>query len=466
MTERILDTLARDIRVGIFFCILLAVRYWRHRMPHSALKALWIFFFLQLAVPIRIPIPILKSAPVPPGAVIPAAVIHLTAEQPYAPIEPVPQKSLWGISEILLAVWVLGVLALALRAVAQLVLFRKQLKACTRVDQYVFTLPAGSVPFTLGIVRPKIYLPEGLTVRQREFILQHEWGHIRNLDTFFKPVVYIIAVLHWYNPLAWAAYRAFAQDLEMACDEYVVASLPQNQRLAYAQTLLDVLSGCTRNSFCVNAFGGSSVQTVKRRATNMMECKPYKRSLVLALVLLAALCSCAKVESIDTVKPTSVESASAGNAAMVSEEKSAGESTARVTRQEDEPEAIFSFSYVPAALEGNPFQIIDFGSDAKRTCMRAAVPDSSEYVMVLCSNEGTDTIDLSAAVPSDARQGAAVQIPYDAVRFAQDAFRFEYTLPKEGDTVLYFNEKGKDYFVIGTFPLDELAKVADSVAVP
>lgn len=121
---------------------------------------------------------------------------------------------------------------------------------------------------------------------------------------------------------------------------------------------------------------------------------------------------------------------------------------------------------MPAALEGNPFQIIDFGSDAKRTCMRVAAPDSSEYVMVLCSNEDTDTIDLSAAVPSDARQGAAVQIPYDAVRFAQDAFRFESTLPKEGDTVLYFNEKGNDYFVIGTFPLDELVKVTDSVATP
>lgn len=464
MTERILDTLARDIRIGIFFGILLVVRHWWHRKPHTALKALWILFFFQLLVPVRIPIPILKSSPVPQGMTVTDAVIHLTAEQTYAPIETASRKALWGIPEMILVVWALGILALALRAFVQLFLLRKQLKECTQVDRYVYHLPAGSMPFTLGIVHPRIYLPAGLTSQQRKFILQHEWGHIRNLDTFLKPAVYIIVVLHWYNPLAWVAYRAFTEDLEMACDECVVATMPQKQKLVYAQTLFDVLSEYTQNHFCVNAFGGNSVQTVKRRVTNMMECKPRKCGLFLALVLLVALCSCAKVESIETSEPNSVENTSVESTAVESEEGTGEESAGRENSQKNELDAISSISYLPAELENETLQVYDFGSEANRVCLRKATSDSSEYVMVLWSDEGSDTVDLNAVVPSDARGGAASVIPYDAIQFAQDAHRYESNLPKDGDTVLYFNENGTDYFVYGTFPLDELVKVADGVS--
>lgn len=461
MTERIVDTLARDLRIGIFFGILLVVRQVWRRKPHAALKALWILFFLQLAVPVRIPVPVLRSTPVQRETPIPDAVLRLTAEPAYAVPEPARPDFLWGIPELLLLVWGLGVAVLALRAAVRFFLLRRQLKGCIQVDRDVFSLPAGSVPFTLGILHPEIYLPAGLTSRQRKIILQHERAHIRNGDTLLKPAVYLVVVLHWYNPLAWAAYRAFAADLEMACDESVVASVPRAQRLAYAQALLEVLSVDTQNHFCVNAFGGGSVQTVKRRVTNMMECKPHKRGVFLALVLLVAFCTCARAESVGTNSP-----GPAASSAAESETDAAGEAGKPEEDQQEERTAASSVSYLPAALEDAPLQAYDFGSDAHRSCLREATSDSREYLVVLWSDEGTDTVDLRGAVPSDARQGAASEISCDAIRFAPDALRYESNLPKQDDTILYFNEKGKDYFVYGTFPLEELEKVADGVSVP
>lgn len=467
MTELIADTLGRDIRIGIFFGILLVVRRWWRRKPHAALKALWLLFFFQLLVPIRIPVPVVQSAPAQRGRALSGAVLRLAAEPAYAAPESTSPNAVGEISEVLLLVWGLGVAVLALRAAARLFLLRKKLKGCTRVDRHLFRLPAGSVPFTLGILHPKIYLPAGLTASQRKIILQHERAHIRQGDTLFKPVVYLIVVLHWYNPLAWAAYRAFAADLEMACDESVVASMPQRQRLAYAQTLFEVLSADTQNHFCVNAFGGGSVQTVKRRVTNMMECKPHKRGGFLALILLVALCSCASAEPVGTSGPDPAEQTVAESTAIQPERDTAGESAGgKGGQQEEEMQAMSSVSYLPAALEEAPLQAYDFGSDAHRTCLRAATSDSGEYLMVLWSDEGRDTVDLRGAVPADARQGAASEIACDAVRFAADARRYESNLPKQGDTLLYFNEKGKDYFVYGTFPLEELEKVADGVSVP
>lgn len=461
MTEQIIDTLARDLRVGIFFVILLVLRQGWRRKPHAALKALWVVFFFQLAFPIRIPVPVLQSPAAPRQNPVTGAVLHLAAEQPYTPPEPAAARAFWGTAQLLVLIWAVGVAVLALRAFARLFFLRKKLKGCPRMGRQVFLLPAGSVPFTLGILHPRIYLPAGLTGSQRKLILRHEEAHIRNLDTLLKPAVYLVVLWHWYNPLAWLAWRAFSADLEMACDEAVVASMPPGQRLAYAETLFEVLSGCTQNAFCVNALGGGPVQTVKRRVTNMMECTPHKRGGVLALVLLVALCSCARAETVGNSGPDP----SASPASAV-EAEPAGISAKADDGQEAEVQAIASVSYLPAALEEQPLQAYDFGSDANRFCLRKATPDSSEYVVVLWSDAGTDAVDLGAAVPSGARQGTASEISRDAIRFARDAGRYENNLPKDGDTVLYFTEKGSDYFVYGTFPLEELVKVANGVSVP
>ena len=59
-----------------------------------------------------------------------------------------------------------------------------------------------TAPFTLGILRPRVYLPDDLQGTARRAVLLHEQTHIRRRDPLVKPLFYAVVCLHWFNPLA------------------------------------------------------------------------------------------------------------------------------------------------------------------------------------------------------------------------------------------------------------------------
>ena len=95
-----------------------------------------------------------------------------------------------------------------------------------------------TAPFTLGILRPRVYLPDDLQGTARQAVLLHEQTHIRRRDPLTKPLFYAVACLHWFNPLAWLAFCAFERDMEAACDEAAVRGRPLPERNAYCESLL------------------------------------------------------------------------------------------------------------------------------------------------------------------------------------------------------------------------------------
>ena len=95
-----------------------------------------------------------------------------------------------------------------------------------------------AAPFTLGILRPRIYLPDSLQGATRQAVLLHEQTHICRGDPLTKPLFYAAVCLHWFNPLAWLAFRGFERDMEAACDEAAVQGRPLPERNAYCETLL------------------------------------------------------------------------------------------------------------------------------------------------------------------------------------------------------------------------------------
>lgn len=93
-------------------------------------------------------------------------------------------------------------------------------------------------PFILGIVRPKIYLPSGITREQMLCILAHEQAHVERLDHCLKPFGWLLLSVYWFHPLVWIAYMLFCRDLEFACDEKVVGGMDLDGRKAYSHALL------------------------------------------------------------------------------------------------------------------------------------------------------------------------------------------------------------------------------------
>ena len=138
----------------------------------------------------------------------------------------------------LAAVWLVGVLVLAVRGgIGYLKLKRCVALACKTPDG-CYGGACVPTPFTLGFVRPRIYLPDSLQGPARQAVLLHERTHIRRRDPLVKPLFYAVVCLHWFNPLAWLALRAFEHDMEAACDEAAVQGCTLAERSTYCESLL------------------------------------------------------------------------------------------------------------------------------------------------------------------------------------------------------------------------------------
>src|SRR5436853_2959085 len=72
----------------------------------------------------------------------------------------------------------------------------------------------GSMPMTFGILHPTIFLPACAarwTEERRRLVLLHELAHVRRGDAATHLLARIALSLHWWNPLAWTAWRKFLQ---------------------------------------------------------------------------------------------------------------------------------------------------------------------------------------------------------------------------------------------------------------
>lgn len=109
-------------------------------------------------------------------------------------------------------------------------------------------------PCVIGVLRPKIYLPEECSRESIPFILAHEKAHIERFDNFWKVLGYLSLAIHWFNPMVWVAYSLFCSDIEFACDERVVSELEKEARKKYAHTILMQATDKEHSAFS-SAFG-------------------------------------------------------------------------------------------------------------------------------------------------------------------------------------------------------------------
>lgn len=166
----------------------------------------------------------------PPEGVGPAV------PQPEAPA-PFPWQA------VLAGVWLAGAVTMAGCGLISYLRLRRRLFDAIRAPDGAWEHPAVDSPFILGMLRPRIYLPAGLTGRPRQFILCHERAHLRRLDHIVKPVCWAALALHWFNPLVWAAYLLMSRDIEAACDEAVIRHLGSQVKADYSTTLLALATG-------------------------------------------------------------------------------------------------------------------------------------------------------------------------------------------------------------------------------
>jgi len=130
-----------------------------------------------------------------------------------------------------------------------------------------------SAPFTYGIIRPIIILPKSLDFdneQQLDYILAHEFAHIKSFDTLKKLLLAAAVCTHWFNPAVWVMYIAANRDMELSCDNYVVSKSEYCSKADYALTLIKLEEKkYSFNPFC-SYFSRNSAE---ERITAVMKAK-------------------------------------------------------------------------------------------------------------------------------------------------------------------------------------------------
>ncbi len=139
-----------------------------------------------------------------------------------------------------------------------------------------------SAPLTYGILRPVILVPtstEWENTASLQYVLEHEYVHIRRFDSIKKIALIIVLCVHWFNPLVWAMYILANRDIELSCDEAVVRLFGENKKATYARVLISMEE--TRNGLTplCNNF---SKNAIEERITAIMK---IKKNTICSLIL-------------------------------------------------------------------------------------------------------------------------------------------------------------------------------------
>lgn len=281
-------------QAGLIALAVMAVRPLLRRAPRRAVCMLWLLVALRLLLPARLTVESPVSLQQPESPPIQAYQELRQQEKVYVSAPPERRLEMAGpaaaqgfaLLDQLPAIWLTGVGCMALYMALSLLRMRWRLRAAPRIQDNVYRCTDWSTPFVLGVLAPRIYVPE--TVSEQDFpqVLAHERCHIRRWDHVWKPLAFLLLAVNWFNPVLWAAYVLLGRDMERACDEMVLKNATPIQRAAYSRALVACAAQPKMAAVCPLAFGEVAV---KERVKNVLNYKKPALWAVILLVVAAAI---------------------------------------------------------------------------------------------------------------------------------------------------------------------------------
>jgi len=185
-------------------------------------------------------------------------------------------------------VWLAGITVMVAYGVISYFVLKHKMRNAACVEANIYEANNIKSPFVLGFFSPKIYLPFGLSEKERGYILLHEQTHIRRRDHIVKFMAYFVLCLHWFNPLAWVAFLLMGVDMEMSCDERVLKEMGGETKKDYSLSLLSLATERRLIGNSPLAFGEGSV---KGRIKNVLNFKKPSRIIIAAAMALVLVLS-------------------------------------------------------------------------------------------------------------------------------------------------------------------------------
>lgn len=305
MAEGFLTLVNRGLSAGWLVLAVIAARFLLKKAPRWAVCALWGLVALRLLCPFspESPLSLIPDAqPVSPEAVwntVPAVEMAPDAtEAPVSPVleavlpdglpvSPTPAQEIVAAASIL---WCAGLAGMALYTLVSYRRLSRRVKGAVRIDGNLYQGAAIPTPFVLGVLRPRIYLPNSLSREDMPYVIAHERAHIRRRDPLWKALGFGLLCIYWFQPLLWLGYALFCRDMELACDEKVASALSPSHRANYSQALLNCSAGRRFLAACPVAFGEVGVKERVKRVLSFR--RPTLRAVLAAVLICAVIAVC------------------------------------------------------------------------------------------------------------------------------------------------------------------------------
>ena len=219
-------------------------------------------------------------------------------------VEPGESVTIINIDRIVLCIWLGGTIILLGYFITVLAVYRHKLKKSRREYDNLALLDkckeqldikrmfrvyyADTTPMLIGLFKPAIYVPEGLSEAELEATLLHELNHMKHLDVLWSAIATLVLCVNWFNPIIWLSFFMFKRDLEVYCDERTLRYAEDKQ--SYALLLLKTATARKERFLLGTTSLQSGKADVKRRIRFMANFKkPSIVVIVIAVVLVGVI---------------------------------------------------------------------------------------------------------------------------------------------------------------------------------
>ena len=301
MDQLFLSILNMSITASYVILFVILIRLLLKRLPKAYSYGLWLIVMVRLLVPFSISslfsmIPAntkvipkdIVYAPKPEiqsGIAVVDGVVNnsLPAAATTASVNPI---QIWIF--IGRCIWLAGILILLIYSIITTLKLVGNLKSSKHLRDNIYTTNQFETPFVFGLLRPKIYIPFGLSETEHSYIVKHEETHIKRYDHIIKFTFFIATSIHWFNPLVWLAFHLMTKDMELCCDEKVIVQMGNDIKKDYSHSLLSLSSDRRIIGSPPLAFGG---ENIKQRIKNIINYKKpgFWANLVGSVVIVVAV---------------------------------------------------------------------------------------------------------------------------------------------------------------------------------
>ena len=120
----------------------------------------------------------------------------------------------------------------------------------SRIPIYIYN--GFKSPCILGVIKPKIYIPEHVLntsdSNALSHIFLHELIHYKRKDLVYNFLGIIAISIHWFNPVVWFAINKMKICREFACDAGVLEVIGENEFVEYGMTLINLSKVFSNNN--------------------------------------------------------------------------------------------------------------------------------------------------------------------------------------------------------------------------